>query len=76
MSLTWRLYRDDGQIKLFPFAVIARPADASRTGKNYAIPACHRDSFLAHNRDNGPDGFAGNANSLNCRAVSVHVCLE
>jgi hypothetical protein len=26
MSLTWRLYRDDGLIKLFPFAVIAKIA--------------------------------------------------
>jgi hypothetical protein len=26
MSLTWRLYRDDGQIKLFPFVVIAKIA--------------------------------------------------
>jgi hypothetical protein len=26
MSLTWRLYRDDGQINLFPFAVIAKIA--------------------------------------------------
>jgi hypothetical protein len=26
MSLTWRLYRDNGQIKLFPFAVIAKIA--------------------------------------------------
>ena len=43
---------------------------AHRDGKYCAIPARHRDSFLAHNRDNGPDGFAGNANSLNCRAVS------
>jgi hypothetical protein len=43
-------------------------------GKNCAIPARHRDSFLAHNRDSRPDGFAGNANSLNCRAVIVHKC--
>ena len=42
---------------------------ARRDGKNYAMPACHRDSFLARNRDSQPDGFAGNANSLNCRAV-------
>jgi hypothetical protein len=26
MNLTWRLYRDDGQIKLFPFAVMAKIA--------------------------------------------------
>jgi hypothetical protein len=26
MTLTWRLYRDDGLIKLFPFAVIAKIA--------------------------------------------------
>ena len=38
INLTWRLYRDNGLIKLFPFAVIARPADAGRTGKNSAIP--------------------------------------
>jgi hypothetical protein len=44
-------------------------AHAHRDGKNCAIPACHRDSSLALNRDNQPDGIAGNANSLNCRAV-------
>jgi hypothetical protein len=67
MSLTWRLYRDNGLIKLFRFAVIAKIAP---------YLAAHRDSFLAHNRDNGPDGFAGNANSLNCRAVSAHNLSE
>jgi hypothetical protein len=48
---------------------------AHRNGKNCAIPACHRDSFLAHNRYIVPDGFAGNANSLNCRAVGFNDLL-
>jgi hypothetical protein len=45
---------------------------AHHDGKYCAMPACHRDNFHAHNRDNQPDGCAANANSLNCRAVSVH----
>ena len=49
---------------------------AHRDGKNCAIPARHRDSFLARNRDNGPDGFAGNANSLNCRAVMLKLYCD
>src|SRR5659263_720019 len=54
--------------------VIYRDRKTSRTllCKYRAIPACHRDSFLARNRDNQPDGCAGNAYSLNCRAVSSH----
>jgi len=47
-------------------------ASAHRDGKNCAIPACHRDKFTAQKLDKKPDGFAGNTNSLNCRAVSVH----
>jgi hypothetical protein len=47
---------------------------AHRDGKNCAILACHRDSFLARNRDNRPDGCASNVYSRNCRAVSGHFC--
>jgi len=34
-----------------------------------AILACHRDSFLARNRDCQSDGCASNVYSRNCRAV-------
>ena len=42
---------------------------AHRDGKYCAIPACHRDCLLPNYRDRLPVGFAGNTNSLNCRAV-------
>ena len=45
---------------------------AHHDGKYCAIPACHRDSFSAHNRDKKPAGCASNANSLNCRAVGCN----
>jgi hypothetical protein len=49
MSLTWRLYRDDGLIKLFSFAVIAKIAP---------YLAAHRDSSLLHYLDNQPVDYA------------------
>ena len=45
MSITWRLYRDNGLVQLFQFAAIAKIAP---------YLAAHRDPFLAHNRDNQP----------------------
>jgi hypothetical protein len=57
---TYYLYRDRDK------------ALAHRDGKYCAIPACHRDSFTARNRDKNPAGCASNANYHNCRAVSGH----
>ena len=60
MSLTWRLYRDGGLIKLFPFAVIAKIAPYRlATGTLPLLTTGTLNRWIA----------PGNANSLNCRAV-------
>jgi hypothetical protein len=85
MSLTWELYRDDGKIKLFRFALsryiaIGRKNYAPTFGAEHSIPACNRDSSMLATGTTGqmasclpirPAG-AGNANSLNCRAIRFH----
>jgi hypothetical protein len=61
VSLTWRLYRDDGQIKLFPFTVIAKiapyqlasgtlPLLATGTTGRMASPVTQTPSILYMNR--------------------------